>query len=205
RRGPVLEGSVAAACGFDDTDWGMGLIALDVDRDGWLDVLQACNEPGPLRLRRCMPEPPASANHWLVVRPRMEGPNTRAIGAVVRVTTSSGTRMRQITAGTSVLSQEPPEAHFGLGADDTVRELVIEWPGGGVSVRRNLAPDQIIDILRTGCPADVNADGALDFFDFLEFLNLFARQDPRADVDQDGAFTALDFQTFQSDFVGGCR
>src|SRR5690606_24601234 len=31
------------------------------------------------------------------------------------------------------------------------------------------------------CAADVNGDGVLDFFDFLEFQNLFAAGDPRAD------------------------
>jgi hypothetical protein len=54
------------------------------------------------------------------------------------------------------------------------------------------------------CPADLDADGELTIFDFLEFGNLFDLMDPRADFDGDGNFTLFDFLAFQNAFDAGC-
>ena len=54
------------------------------------------------------------------------------------------------------------------------------------------------------CRADLDGDGELTFFDFLEFQNLFSAGDPRADFDGDGAFTFFDFLAFQNEFAAGC-
>ena len=54
------------------------------------------------------------------------------------------------------------------------------------------------------CRADLDGDGSLTIFDFLEFQNLFAGMDPRADFDGDGAFTIFDFLEFQNAFAAGC-
>jgi glycosylphosphatidylinositol phospholipase D len=56
----------------------------------------------------------------------------------------------------------------------------------------------------TPCPADLDADGALTIFDFLEFQNLFDLMDPRADFDGDGDLTIFDFLAFQNAFDAGC-
>ena len=52
--------------------------------------------------------------------------------------------------------------------------------------------------------ADLDADGALTIFDFLEFQNLFDAGDPLADFDGDGEFTIFDFLAFQNAFDAGC-
>ena len=54
------------------------------------------------------------------------------------------------------------------------------------------------------CPADVNLDGALDFFDFLEFQNLFASDSALADFDCSGSLDFFDFLAFQNLFAAGC-
>ena len=54
------------------------------------------------------------------------------------------------------------------------------------------------------CPADLDGDGALTVFDFLEFQNLFDAMDPIADFDGDGDFTLFDFLAFQNAFDAGC-
>ena len=55
-----------------------------------------------------------------------------------------------------------------------------------------------------GCRADVDGDGQLTIFDFLEFQNLFAMGDLRADFDGDGQLTIFDFLQFQNEFAEGC-
>jgi len=54
------------------------------------------------------------------------------------------------------------------------------------------------------CRADLDGDGALTFFDFIVFQDLFAAGDVRADFDFDGELTFFDFLAFQDAFAAGC-
>ncbi|MGD1916425.1 MAG: GC-type dockerin domain-anchored protein [Phycisphaerales bacterium] len=54
------------------------------------------------------------------------------------------------------------------------------------------------------CDADIDGDGRLTLFDFLEFQNLFDAGDPIADFDGDGRLTLFDFLAFQNAFDAGC-
>jgi len=55
-----------------------------------------------------------------------------------------------------------------------------------------------------GCPADLDGDGTLTIFDFLEFQSLFDDGDLAADFDGDGTLTIFDFLEFQTQFDAGC-
>jgi len=132
--------------GFDDTEVGSSLIAVDTDRDGDLDLLQICGLAGRLRLLENRPDRKQPRGRYLVVRPRMAGPNHRAIGAVVRVTTGPVTRMRLITAGKSTVGQEPAEAFFGLGDSRGLASVVVEWPDGRVSTLTGVALNQVLTV-----------------------------------------------------------
>ena len=81
--------------------------------------------------------------------------------------------------------------------------------------RDNLTPQQYFrvvavllaeraDHIITRCPADLDGDGVLTIFDFLEFQNLFDMGDPAADFDGDGSLTIFDFLAFQNAFDAGC-
>jgi hypothetical protein len=54
------------------------------------------------------------------------------------------------------------------------------------------------------CPADMNADGVLDFFDVSAFLNLYNAQNPEADFNGDGVFNFFDVSAFLNAFNQGC-
>ena len=54
------------------------------------------------------------------------------------------------------------------------------------------------------CRADLDLDGVLTIFDFLEFQNLFARGSTVADFDYDGRLTIFDFLAYQNAFAAGC-
>ncbi|MEO1008693.1 MAG: GC-type dockerin domain-anchored protein [Planctomycetota bacterium] len=56
----------------------------------------------------------------------------------------------------------------------------------------------------TACTPDLDGDGELTIFDFLEFQSLFATGDLAADLDGDGVLTIFDFLAFQSAFALGC-
>lgn len=131
----------ADASGFNDTDWGSGLVAFDADRDGDLDLMQTCME-GPLRL---MLNQSDDGHHWLTIRPRLLN-GARPLDTKVRLTSGSMTQSRVISAGTSFMSQEPAEAHFGLGDTSTIDVLQIDWPDGTATRYRGISVDQAMTL-----------------------------------------------------------
>ncbi len=136
---------------MDDTLWGSSLVAADFDRDGDLDILQVAmaspTSSGQLRLMDNQAGFPASENHWLVVKPRIDGPNRYAVGTVVKASAAGKNMMRQISAGTSYLGQEPYEAFFGLGPGILV-DVEVDWPDGAVTTLNDQNVDQVITVTR---------------------------------------------------------
>ncbi len=61
-----------------------------------------------------------------------------------------------------------------------------------------VSPDTII------CPADLNGDATLNFFDISAFLGAFADQNPDADFTDDGQFNFFDVSAFLSAYTQGC-
>ncbi len=61
-----------------------------------------------------------------------------------------------------------------------------------------------VSVVRSLCEADVDGNGSLDIFDFLEFQNRFVSGDARADFDESGAIDLFDFLAFQDAFAAGC-
>ncbi len=154
----------SAAVQFDDTEWGSGLIAFDYDRDGDLDLLQVCANSGPLRLLELQPSPGTILGNHLVIKPRVDGPNHFAIGAIVRVVMGPITLTRLIGAGTSFLSQEPAEAFFGMGNASQAPRVIINWPNHTRTVMQQVAANQTITVTHGGY-GDHNADGSVDLAD----------------------------------------
>ncbi len=54
------------------------------------------------------------------------------------------------------------------------------------------------------CPADLNGDGALNFFDVSDFLSAFGMMDSAADFNGDGALNFFDVSAFLEAFGDGC-
>lgn len=148
--GPVGYADQSAITGFNDELWGCALLAADFDRDGDQDLLQTVHAdtdtPSRLRLLDNRPAPGDHYGHWLAVRPRMDGPNHLAIGAIVRVRAGDLTMTRLVTAGTGFLGQEPAEAFFGLGDTPRAEEVTIEWPGGTTTTFSDLHADQLVTL-----------------------------------------------------------
>ncbi|UYV13302.1 MAG: spondin domain-containing protein [Phycisphaera sp.] len=61
-----------------------------------------------------------------------------------------------------------------------------------------------IELVSVECVAELDGDGVLTIFDFLEFQNLFDAGDLAADLDGDGDLTIFDFLAYQNAFGEGC-
>ncbi|UYV11965.1 MAG: hypothetical protein NCW75_11745 [Phycisphaera sp.] len=111
-----------------------------------------------------------------------------------------------------------------LGEDDQDRSGLAV--GGGCDLNADGVPDILIGALQHNpgsainagagyvifggpptanpCRADLDGDGLLTIFDFLEFLNLFDAGDLAADFDGSGVLSFFDFLAFQNEFSAGC-
>lgn len=115
----------SAELGIEDTGQGRGVVCFDYDRDGDLDLLIAQFE-GPPRLYRNELEPTSG---YLTIRAE-DSEGRVAIGTRLELVSNQGVQVREIRGGSNYVSQNPPEAHFGLGESPMVAELRIRWPDG---------------------------------------------------------------------------
>jgi hypothetical protein len=134
----------AAGWNMDDTEVSRGIVTLDINGDGWIDVVKRLLDgKTPMFLSNC------GAEGWLVVSARAPAPNTFAIGARVRVIAGDKVFTRQIHAGgTGMYSAYEPEAHFGLGDLDRVDRVEIIWPGGDVTTLTDVDTRQRVRVTR---------------------------------------------------------
>ncbi len=102
-----------------------GAVYGDYDRDGDLDILVSTNN-GPARLFR---NDGGNANNWLTLKLSGKQSNRSALGAVVRVKSTSGQQWESVKSGSSYCSQSQLAVTFGLGQDNEAT-VEIDWPSG---------------------------------------------------------------------------
>lgn len=132
----------SAALGLDDTSQGRGVSCFDYDRDGDIDIFIA-NFDAPPRLYR---NDGGNRQHYLGVSLKGDPPNTEAIGARIYLTANGITQTRELRVGSNFESQNPVDAHFGLGDAKIVNKLRVVWPNGKISIWHNVSVDQVINI-----------------------------------------------------------
>ncbi len=112
--------------GYDLPKVGRGLAVGDFDHDGDQDLLLTTNN-GPAYLYR---NDQLSGNRSVRFHLIGTKSNRDAIGANVRVFFNGQTELRVVRSGSSYLSQSELPLTFGLGKQDVIDRVVVEWPSG---------------------------------------------------------------------------
>ena len=124
-------------------------------------------------------------------------------GAIIAGTTAMEGALQIMTDSDGIA---PPHAGFITEGGPGFIALADFNSDGEVDLA--VATNSSINIyLARPCPAcipDCDADGDLDVFDYLCFLDRFAARDPRADLEHDGDWDAFDLLAFQGLFARGC-
>ncbi|HEY7351980.1 MAG TPA: CRTAC1 family protein [Terriglobales bacterium] len=138
-KGDFREVGSEAGGGFSQPKVGRGLALGDFDRDGDLDVLITTNN-GPAYLFR---NDQASGNKSIRFRLVGTKSNRDAIGARVTVFSGGVRQTRMVRSGSSYLSQSELPVTFGLGKQDKLERVVIEWPSGRTEEFKGLAAGRV--------------------------------------------------------------
>ncbi len=133
----------ASAAGLIDTGQGRGLACFDSDRDGDLDIVITNNQE--VKSTVFYRNELAQNNHYLTISLSGNGLNTAGVGGRIEVTAGNITQVREVRCGNNFASQSPAEAHFGLGAVQSV-DISVLWPDGSQSNLVGVAADQFLTI-----------------------------------------------------------
>lgn len=141
----------AEASGFGTTD-GRGVVRLDYDRDGDLDLVVATTD----RYRVYENRMDRGNAVQLRVRDR-NGSQTTAYGATVSV--SGGEQQRRVHARTDFLSQDSRLVHIGIG-NRTMVDVHVVWPDGTERTFEDVPAGQRLVVTPDGVQHRSELDGA---------------------------------------------
>ena len=133
---------VSELLGLRDEGNGKGLLTLDYDRDGDLDLLVLRNGGAPSLWENQV----GQSRQWLQIALIGSASNRQGIGALVTVDPNQdlvGDEMiREIDGGSHFLGQSPALAHFGLGETTFIDRIIIDWPSGYRQTLTNVGSSQ---------------------------------------------------------------
>ncbi|MBS1609845.1 MAG: VCBS repeat-containing protein, partial [Bacteroidetes bacterium] len=171
--------------GITKTEVSNGAAYADLDNDGDLDlIINNLNSEATIYKNNNSDN---KQLHYLKIRFEGEQLNTQGIGAKVVVKTMHNTQVQEEYLSRGFQSSIDPIMHIGLGADSTISELIVKWPGNKTSHLVNLRGDTLITIQQAAAGAesmdtivtpkplftDVTATSGIDFTDkessFVDF------------------------------------
>lgn len=109
----------------------------DLNHDGFLDV-QFGN-----KVYYNVP----NANNWVKITLQGIQSNRNGIGARVEIYGAWGKQIREIRSGSGFSHQSTLNAHFGIGTETAITQIIIRWPSGIVDTITNPTSNQSINVI----------------------------------------------------------
>ncbi|HET6893593.1 MAG TPA: CRTAC1 family protein [Pyrinomonadaceae bacterium] len=118
----------------------------DYDNDGDIDILiNSVN--GPPELLRA---DSSNQNNWIKIKTMGVKSNRNGIGVRIKCVTEDGSQIDEVRSGGSYYSQNDFRVHFGLGKNQRVKRLELQWPSGQTDIISNIAANQLIVVKEKG-------------------------------------------------------
>ena len=125
---------------------GRGAAFGDIDNDGDIDIaISNNNGKANLLLNEGKPK-----GHWIGFKLEGKTCNREAIGSKLKITTDSGFQVAWVNPAASYLSSNDLRVLFGLGSDEMVTSLEVQWPGFGKDLFENLTSNSYYRIVQGG-------------------------------------------------------
>ena len=114
----------------------------DYDNDGDIDILiNSVN--GPPELLRA---DSSNQNNWIKIKTVGVKSNRNGIGVRIKCVTEDGSQIDEVRSGGSYYSQNDLRVHFGVGKNQRVKTLELQWPSGQTDIISNIAVNQLITV-----------------------------------------------------------
>ncbi|WP_339835572.1 FG-GAP-like repeat-containing protein [uncultured Flavobacterium sp.] len=117
----------------------------DLNNDGFLDVQYGGN------VYYNVP----NANNWIKVNLQGVASNRNGIGTRVEIYGAWGKQIREIRSGHGFSHQSTMNAHFGIGTETAITQVMIHWPSGTVDVINNPSSNQALTVVEGSSPLSV--------------------------------------------------
>ena len=139
---------VSASWGLNHNGVSFGAVYADFDRDGDLDlVVNNLNELASIYRNN------STHGHRVLFQCRGTVSNHYGIGAKLTIQTDLGTQVRLLIPSRGFMSSDEPAVHFGLGEDQIIRTVTVNWPSGHHQTFKNLPGDHLYVITEPHVPA----------------------------------------------------
>lgn len=144
-RGELNFEPVTERWGLTEKGVSFGAATADFDGDGDLDLVYANYEGDPSIFRN-----DAVAGNRLVVALRGSDSNHFGVGAKVTAVTGGRSQVRYLQPTRGYLSSSEPVVHFGLGEDEVIDRLEVQWPSGVKQLVENASANQRLTLEEEG-------------------------------------------------------
>jgi len=158
--------------GLNHFGYSMAAVRCDFDRDGDLDLFVIHRDELPTLYEN------RSTGNGLLVELRGSANNRFGIGAKVSVVTSRGTQAQRMMPARGFLGSNEAVLHFGLGEDEAVEKLIVEWPGGGRQEYQGLESGTLYQIVEEEADPGPEKSGSATKFVKLATKEVVHREVP---------------------------
>ena len=133
-------------------DWGLDHVgmsyastAADLDRDGDLEIITAN-----LDEEVSIYQNNSTNQNTLLVELVGTLSNPNGIGSTIRITTEKSNQSRYVTLTRGYMASGEAISHFGLGSEEKIIELSVQWPSGHIQIFKDLSANQFYTITEPG-------------------------------------------------------